>query len=231
MQLKQHTYKYKTEKSRTHKKSLFVCIAVLILSSLFYPATCTSQVFENPVETLEQKKRFIYGIDNRRTHIQSDGVLIYGLYLGIEFGGKLRLKVGASGTPFKVNTTIDKTGMPRHNHLAFVNLGEEFDFLIIKKFRFTTYVQSGFGYDYYKELDISGNIKKKGRNIIIPIELGLHANYDLLPWLRAKLGGGWRFVAPSYSDYLSGYYMKIGASIHTQKFIAAYKKKELFRKD
>lgn len=202
-----------------------------LMAVLFYSGVCHAQVFENPVETLEEKKRFIYGIDNRRTHIESDGVVIYGLYLGIEFGGKLRFKAGASGTPFQITTTVDETGELRKNRLFFANLGEEFDFFIIKKFRLTAYVQGGLGYDYYKELDASENVKFKGRNIIIPIEVGIHANYDLLPWLRAKLGGGWRFVAPANSNYLSGYYMKIGLSVHTEKLIKAYRKKKLFSKE
>ena len=53
-----------------------------------------SQIITNPFETLKEKKEIVYGLDNRRTHIHQQQTVIFGLYSGISFGKKLRLKIG-----------------------------------------------------------------------------------------------------------------------------------------
>lgn len=171
----------------------------------------------------KEKKEFIYGIDNRRTHIKDHNALIYGAYMGVGFGGKLRFKVGLSGTPFEKGKFVDAQGHIKRNRLIFATLGEEYDFLIINKFRLTSYFQFGAGYNYFRIIDSIDAEKSRGRNLILPLELGVHANYDLTPWLRAKLGGGWRFVFPEYSSDLSGYYIKIGFGVKTSVLMNTYR--------
>ncbi len=58
----------------------------------------------------------------------------------------------------------------------------------------------------------------KGKQLIIPIETGLHFSYDLLTYLKLKTGFGWRFLAPNNSRELSGYYVKFGLSFNLKKF-------------
>jgi hypothetical protein len=53
-----------------------------------------AQTITNPFEILKKKKEIVYGLDNRRTHIYQHHAVIYGLYSGISFGKKLRLKIG-----------------------------------------------------------------------------------------------------------------------------------------
>ena len=204
------------------KKKQQLKIIVLLIVSLS-PLYSAAQQFSNPVRTINEKKEFIYGIDNRRTHIKEHSTLIYGVYMGVVFGDKLRFKAGVSGTPFEKGKFIDEQGILRKNKLLFINLGEEFDFLIINKFRLTAYLQTGVGYNYYRKINALGNEVEKGKYLIIPIETGIHANYDILPWLRIKLGGGWRFVLPDYSYDLSGYYIKTGLSINIKKLKEVYR--------
>jgi len=66
-----------------------------------------------------------------------------------------------------------------------------------------------------------------GRNLIIPIEIGVQSSYDVLPWLRVKVGGGWRFVLPDFSYDLSGYYFKFGLNINGRKLIEQYRIKKV----
>ena len=182
-----------------------------------------AQEVQNPFELFRDKKEFIFGLDNRRTHIYHQSTTIYGAYMGVGFGGKLRFKAGVSGTPFEVGEVITDDNLAIKNRLFFFNVGEEFDFLYFSKLRFTTYVQLGWGYNYFRELDPNGLELFKGRKTIVPLELGLHSSYDFLPWLNLKLGGGWRFVFPFSTNNLSGYYFKVGLGFNTKKFISSYR--------
>jgi len=177
-----------------------------------------SQNVENPFETLKKKKEIVYGIDNRRTHIYQHHTVIYGLYSGISFGKKLRFKIGINGTPFEVGRFVDENGILKKNRLFFASLGEEFDFYQYKKFGMTTYLQAGIGNNFYRQLTQSGTEVNKGKQLIIPIETGLHFSYDLLTYLKLRTGLGWRFVPPNNSRELSGYYVKLGLSFNLKKF-------------
>lgn len=177
-----------------------------------------SQNVTSPFETLKKKKEIVYGLDNRRTHIYQHHTVIYGLYSGISFGKKLRFKIGLNGTPFEVGKFVDENGIVKKNRLLFASLGEEFDFYQYKKFGMTTYLQAGIGNNFYRQLNQIGTEVNKGKQLIIPIETGLHFSYDLLPYLKLKTGFGWRFVAPDNSREIGGYYVKLGLSFNLKKF-------------
>ncbi len=176
------------------------------------------QGIANPFLALKEKGEIIYGLDNRRTHIKRDQTVIYGLYLGFGFGKKLRYKLEVSGTPFEVGRVTDINGISTRSRLLFFSLGEEFDFYHFKKFGITTYLQAGVGNNFYKELDINGVEIKNGSELIIPIETGLHFSYELKSYLTLKTGFGWRFILPTYSKDLSGYYVKFGLGFNLKKF-------------
>ncbi len=202
---------------------LMICFTVSFSTS----ASLNSQVLSNPVLALKEKREFIYGIDNRRTHIKEQSTIIYGIYVGIGFGGKLRLKSGISGVPFEKGEFLDEQGLVKKNKLIFFNLGEEFDFFIHHKFRLTAYVQSGIGFNFFRKLDKFNVEIEKGNYLIIPIELGVHANYDIVPWLRTKVGGGWRLVAPYDANDLSGYYLKLGIGVDADLLIEMFKNRNI----
>ncbi len=177
-----------------------------------------SQIITNPFETLKEKKEIVYGLDNRRTHIHQQQTVIFGLYSGISFGKKLRLKIGINGIPFEVGKFVDDNGILKRNRLLFVSIGEEYDFFQLNKFGITTYLQAGIGNNFYRQLNTSGTEVNKGRELIIPIETGLHFSYDLKSYLKLKTGFGWRFVAQKKSRELSGYYVKLGLIFNLKKF-------------
>lgn len=173
----------------------------------------------SPVNPFKSKTEIIYGIDNRRTHIYQHNTLIYGLYFGIGFEDKLRFKIGLTGTPFEQGKFVDDDGLLSRNKSIFLNLGEEFDYYIKYRFRLTSYVQVGVGYNFYRKINDAEVETEVGKKLIIPIELGTHMNYDLNSWARLKLGGGWRIVAPEESNTLSGFYIKAGVGIHGKNLL------------
>ncbi len=191
----------------------------LFLFVFLLASSIHGQVIENPMKSLRGERDFIYGLDNRRTHIKGQSTVIYGAYLGFGFEEKLRFKIGFSGTPFEVGKTEDAQGDITRHRLVFITIGEEFDFFIRNRFRTTTYIQAGAGLDYSRITYSNGGISEFNRNPIVPIEFGLHFNYDVYPWLRAKLGGGWRIVLPNDARELSGYYIKAGLGFSYKKFV------------
>ncbi len=202
-------------------------ISIILFFFTFKSNSANCQDIINPIEAIKEEKEFIYGIDNRRTHINGQSALIYGLYVGIGYGGKLRFKGGISLTPTEKGKNIDKLTEIKKNQLFFVTLGEEFDYLIYKKIRLTAYLQSGIGYNYFRKLNAISKIEiSKGKDIIVPLEIGTHIGYDILPWFRLKLGGGWRFVRPEYSTELSGYYIKTGCYFNSKLFFDTFKNKK-----
>lgn len=196
-------------------KSILIIPIILV----FAVVTGFAQTLNNPFESLKKKREFIYGLDNRRTHIKAHHSVIYGVYMGVGYGKKLRYKIAISGTPFEVGKFVDENGILKRNRLLFFSLGEEFDFYEHNKFGMTTYLQAGIGNNFYRKFNENGIVLETGSELIIPIEAGLNFNYDLKPYLTIKSGFGWRFVLPQYSNRLSGYYFKLGLGFSIKKFL------------
>lgn len=194
---------------------LWVCLIAVLTPTLF-----TLAQFDNPFQSFKEKRQFLYGLDNRRTHVLGQSTLIYGAYLGVGFGKKLRFKVSISGAPFEVGRTENEVGLIRRNRFYFFSIGEEFDVYTYKRFALTTYLQAGLGENFYRKTTNAGEFVFEGKHVIIPIEIGMHGNYYIYPWLAFKLGGGWRFVPPTEASYLSGYYLKIAFGFSTSEFLS-----------
>jgi len=166
------------------------------------------QTFVNPFEVLKEKRRFIIGLDNRRTHIAGDPTLIYGVFAGVSYGGKIRLKLGVSGLPRPTEKLHNNVLSPYTSQLFFLSAGEEFDFFIHNRYRLTLYGQMGMGYNQLNFLQQLNSVSQT--DFIVPVELGSYYGYDLFPWMRLKLGGGWRFVLSDQTHDLDGYFLKLG---------------------
>lgn len=205
---------------------LIPLIGIGLIYAFFTPLFALSNYTPQIEDSTEERKilEFKYGLDNRRTHIHEQNTLIYGAFIGLGIKERLRLKVGISGTPFEVGKSEVSAGITQRNRLYFLTLGEEFDVYFYKRFKLTTYFQMGYGYNDYRRLEtLSSTTIHSGRHLIIPLEIGMHSNYYFYPWLSLKVGGGWRFVFPAESGYLSGYYLKLAFGFSTTKFLKAYR--------
>jgi hypothetical protein len=206
--------------------SIFSTTKLLVVILAINPSCINAQSLSNPFRTLKETKKFIYGFDNRRTRIGEQNASIYGLYLGIGFGGKLRFKAGISEMPFQKGKVVDDQNLIQKNRLLFGVFGEEFDFLVYKKLRFTTYFQAGMGYNFFRKIDKMETEILTGRNPILPLEIGAQSNYSISPGLTVKVGGGYRFVLPAHSYHLSGSYFKVGLNINSRKLLEKYRMKK-----
>jgi hypothetical protein len=206
------------------------CLSYTIIIILFFLRIAgekvTGQQFVSPFSKIKDEKEFIYGLDNRRTHIQRQNTLIYGGYLGISSGRNLRLKIGLSGTPFERGSYINSQGLTQRNRFFYFHIGEEFDFFEWGKFSTTAYLQLGYGANYYRKENEFGETFQTGKHNFVPIETGLHFNYDVYDWMRLKVGGGWRFILPEKVYYLEGYYIKLGIGISGKRLFQAYQRRK-----
>lgn len=200
------------------KISLNIAKSIALFTILTTVSLTYAQDISNPIESFNEKKEIIYGIDNRRTHIRKDNTVIYGIYSGIGFGKKLRLKIGLNAAPFERGIHKDERDLTKKNRFFFASLGQEYDFFQYKKFGMTAYLQAGVGKNYYREFSPSGDVVNEGKTVIIPMETGLHFSYYLNSYLKLKTGFGWRFVKPDESSDLSGYYFKVGLGFNLRKY-------------
>lgn len=198
-------------------------LKMLAFFVLFAKIITFGQQFNNPWKALKGDMAIAYGIDNRRTHIHGQNTLIYGLYGGLSFEDVVKIKMGFSGTPFEKGNTKDDLDFYTKNRFYFINIGEEYTFYTLKRYSFTSYLQVGYGFNHYRQIDSTVTEVGSGRNVIIPLEVGFNAQYELWYWLDLKVGLGWRFMFPEVSNDLSGYYVKIGFSTTSRKLLDRYK--------
>ena len=209
--------------TRQHSK-IFTLLLMLVVFGI---SPISSQTFHHPIQTLHEKPELAFGLDNRYTFIGKQFVIINGAYTDVCFGEKMKFKLGLSGTPFGFETPTNDT-LSSSNHLAFITVGHEFDFVRVQKFSLSTYIQTGFGYHYYKIRNDRFSILESGRRGIVPLEVGMNLNYDFNPWLRAKIGYGYRFAF--FDDFfpLSGEYAKATFTINIKYLFIALKSNHLF---
>lgn len=180
-----------------------------------------SQVLHHPMNSLKERKTFVWGIDNRRTVLSNNRSMIYGGYIGMGFGKKIKLKLGISGTPFEKSNRWNRNGVSESHRFYFIYIGEELTLLSYQKIDVSTYVQMGFGINYFKlSAGLAGGVAEQytGQHFIFPLELGLLPAYNIHSWLYVRLGGGYRFVFSGEGTDLNGYYIKTGIGLDIQKF-------------
>jgi hypothetical protein len=171
---------------------------------------------EDPLKALKGKRALIYGLDNRQTLIRGQASTIWGGYTGVSFSNKLRLKAGVSVVWLDQNLDTEEEGMRQQStRWLLTTLGEEFDFLIIGRFRLTAYGQMGLGFDFLRNQTAQNPEAGFEQNPLITLELGSHANYYVWPWAALKVGGGWRGAAPRAQRHLGGLYLKLAVGLDT----------------
>jgi len=156
--------------------------------------------------------KLLFRLDNRNTHVRGHLTSIYGVFTGVNINNKLRLKIGASISPFEKGKNIQNEEIKKST-FYFFTIGEEFDFYRKNKFGFTSYLQCGYGKHTVYNYNLNNELLNKHKNAIVVFEMGLLAFYDLNNWLTFKLGGGWRFEFLETNNDLEGYFVKIAAGI------------------
>lgn len=185
----------------------------MILCSFFFPIEASGQIDSLLIAPFKEKKSITYGFNNRRTFLLNSSSTIYGLYMGIQYGKRLKHVI-------TINSNGFWAGEEQQVQLLYGGLAEEFTFLSLKRFDFISYIHAGLGIARYREMNSSGSYIIS-RELISPIELGIHGSFSVNSWLALNGGAGYRFVLLEEIDQLDHIYYKIGLSLSIEKFLEA----------
>lgn len=141
---------------------------LLVIICFFESKPLVAQHFSNPMKDMRGKLRIIGGLDNRRTFMNGNQSVIYGLYCGVGLGKNLRLKLGVNGNPFPIKFHLPFFSQRQHNRMMFLSLGEEYSFFHYKRFSLISYLQVGLGFNYYSILDNQENVIHRSQNQLFP---------------------------------------------------------------
>jgi hypothetical protein len=184
--------------------SLLLCVTVSQLRA---------QNLQNAFLPAKSKPTFIYGLDNRSSHLYGQSASIFGVYAGIGLRErKLRCKIGFNlSQPFSWKLgQADSTRLT--GFLVFANIGEEMEVLRHRRAAINSYFNAGLGYLMKtRGPNLAPTLASYQRKVIAPIEVGLVFGYDVTQYLTFKAGGGWRFVFPELNQNLSGLFLKLSA--------------------
>lgn len=194
--------------------------------------TSASQVFgqklSDLVDLYKEEAEFTFGLNHRRTHIYNEFGTIYGAFFGLNFDRRLKNTFLFSSTIFPIGKASDLDASYKRTRLHFAGVTEEYTYFKRNRFRLSTYASLGYGISQYELLSPQGLVMEQGRVGIMPLELGLHAAYELIPWLELRVGAGWRFFLLGHDKGLSGYYAKVALGLKYTALKNALKTGTLF---
>lgn len=179
--------------------------------------------------------RVLFNFDFRRTFVNAEPVRFYGFRLGVQRNKDI-IAVGAYGLgdPFiESNTTLGPhTGVDVVTDFDFAGISYERLLIDSKRWQIGVPFAIGLGSMRrgYREED--GVLQPYSVNELVPVEVSLHTDYNILYWLFVGVGGGYRYVLAadrSTTNTLSdwNYYFKVG--IRAGELIKRARKE--FRKD
>lgn len=168
----------------------------------------------------KEKKTITYGLNNRRTLLLQDQSTIYGGYIGVKFGDRLKHVFTLNSTLFWVGEG-DYVPNVTELQLNYLGFAGEYLFWQKEKWAFSSYMHGGAG----KIRTVSNVLSNQtNKDWVFPLEAGLHAGYLPNNWLELRFGGGYRYVLSSGNVPLNGFYYKVGAGVNLRHLKSAYSK-------
>ncbi|MCG8576712.1 MAG: hypothetical protein MI810_17670 [Flavobacteriales bacterium] len=186
--------------------------------------------FKGMFRHFKEEKVVTYGLNNRKTRFLNDPSTLYGGYIGIKYGNRLKHVITLNSTVFWVGNELDNTNLTTEVQLNFAGLSEEYVYWKTPKWNFATYLHFGAGKARFRSWNQPSNPSFSSR-WVFPAELGLHSEFALNSWLGIRGGVGYRYVFNSSEWPLHGFYYKIGAGLNTQEFLVWLKDMKKFYKD
>ena len=185
-----------------------------------------AQRIDNFFHHFQEERRIVYGLNNRQTRFLGDGSTLYGTYLGIEWGDRLRHVFTLNSTLFWVGRRNQLNLETPQLHLNYFGIAEEYLFYRRGRWDFSSYWHMGVGKAYFRDQINGVPGEKIDSHWVIPLELGLQTEYHLNDWLSGKVGAGWRQVFLEETHALDGYYFKVAVGVNVRyiwaRFLEAY---------
>ncbi len=168
---------------------------------------------------MQSKPRVFVGFHNRNTFIRSDQTKLYGIVGGLDYNRKVKIYLGLYGfggqnrtvlindPEFNIDTVYRSLST---NNLSFAM---EYTYFNRNRLSLSLPVQAGFGGVY---LDYVGDnrLLKQTNNLVIPVEFGTNAYFEILNWLGLKGGVGYRIsLGNGEVSKLSSPYYNLGLAV------------------
>jgi hypothetical protein len=213
----------------TNRFALIVSLCLMFTNGI--SLNCMAQELHNPFKRYYGNPKLIYGMDNRRSHIFGQSVSIFGLYAGAGFDQKrVRLKIGLNASEL-IADNVSNISLST-SRMMFISIGEELDLFTWERFVVSTYINAGYGFLFQQTTStFPGSMRMENGTLLLPVEPGLILNYKIYPWLRARTGGGWRYVLPMNNSYLNNYFIKIGLQVQFDELKEFLKQRSAEKQD
>ncbi len=159
----------------------------------------------NPLDTfrvyLKKKPDLYFSLDWRNSFVRSNPAIIDGFRFGLSYGSKIRLLAGIYDLRYPITRTYQfRQGTPeeetRYQRSDFFYLGLTCDYVLYrtKKWKLALPVQTGFGWGNRTETNTLGEVREDIDTHFVPFEVSFSASYNILPWLYASAGLGYRYA-------------------------------------
>ena len=183
----------------------------ILVACMLYSSTAQAQLDSILFEPFTLKRKLTYGLINRQTQLMDERSTIYGAYVGVKYGERMRHVFTINS-----NVVLPAYQQPRVQ-LGFVGLAEEYTFLTRGRFSFHLYTHLGFGST--RLVDEVTSLPIPPRKWVCPVEGGLHTSYAVNSWFKLNAGAGYRSVFLYGSNELDGGYYKVGLSMDVFRYM------------
>ena len=183
----------------------------LILVCVLLTSSAHAQIDSLLIAPFKEKRKLTYGLINRQTQLMDEKSTIYGAYVGVKHGDRMK-------HVFTINSNVVLPAFQQPAvQLGFIGIAEEYTFLTRGRFSFHLYTHLGLGTT--RLVDEVTALPVPPRKWVVPLEGGLHTSFAVNSWLKVNAGAGHRSVALFGSDELDGGYYKVGLSMDVFRYI------------
>lgn len=169
--------------------------ATFLLFILFLSSYSHAQLFDSIANSLKNKPKFYFKLDNRSSFISSKKASISGIKIGFEYKKRVALGIGLntlSNDIYQQRVLLNEAGFndifQMKLHFNYVSPFIEYVFYRSKKWEHAIPVQIGFGNSKFQYTNSKGEIIKEHYKPIILYEPSMTTQYKFIRW--AAIGGG-----------------------------------------
>lgn len=173
-------------------------------------------------EILNSDSRNVAGLNNKRSSVNGDPVVYYGIYAGQEFDQVLKIQLSYYWLqhPVYENFPNSINGESLRTSLNYMSLGLSYQYYEHGYWSLLAPVEIGLGRLKNSTTDSSGHQISKTKHWSVPLEIGTQAYYAVFPWLKIKTGLGLRLSLgkESFSNFTAPYF-QVGLSLYPKPII------------
>lgn len=194
-------------------------IAILCFGSVSGKAQFA--VLDSIATALKGEHAVFLGFHNRNTFILSERTKLFGIVGGLDFDERVKLYAGLYGFGREDGTILigrQDLGVDtafRFTSTSNFSLGIDYDYFKKNRLSLSIPLQIGIGNVAYEYTQSDRRTMVRSDNyLVLPIETGMNAYYELLPWAGIKAGAGYRLsMGKKEVRRLSSPYYNFGLAI------------------